>query len=339
MITLGIETSCDETSVAVLENGDRILSNVVSSSLKQHQPYGGVVPEIASRHSLENIHFVFNQAMTQAGKSLDDIDLISVTYGPGLIGSLLVGLNFAKALSFSKGIPWVGVNHLEAHLESNFIEHPSPDEPWVGMVVSGGHTVLVLSEDGHYKILGTTVDDAVGEAYDKVAKLMQLGYPGGPILDKMSAKGNSKRFRFTKPKMSSRLDFSFSGIKTAVLHVVEDLGDKLADERENIAASFQHAVIGWLVDGVKEALSETGVKYVLVGGGVSANSLLREQLKSLAAELDISIWIPPISLTIDNAAMIARSGYERFSRDVAAVSDFTLSAYPNLKIGSQGGHP
>ncbi|MBI4971048.1 MAG: tRNA (adenosine(37)-N6)-threonylcarbamoyltransferase complex transferase subunit TsaD [Candidatus Omnitrophica bacterium] len=331
MITLGIETSCDETSCAILENGDKILSNIISSSLEKHQPFGGVVPEIASRHALENIQFVFDEALAQAGKRIDDIDLISVTRGPGLIGSLLVGISFAKALSFSKKIRFVGVNHLEAHLEANLIAVSTPPKSYIGLIVSGGHTLLVRFQNGKYEKLGGTIDDAVGEAYDKAAKLMGLGYPGGPILDQLASVGDYKRFKFTKPKIDGEFDFSFSGIKTAVLHLVRDLGQNLEKEIPNIAASFQHTVIGWLVDGVRRVYEKTEEEHVLIGGGVSANSLLRSRLKELGAEMGITVYIPPISLTVDNAAMIARLGYDKFKQGIS--SEFDMSASPNLKIG------
>lgn len=332
MITLGIETSCDETSCAILENGDKILSNITSSSLEKHQPYGGVVPEIASRHSLENIHFVYKEALKKADKQLKDIELVSVTCGPGLIGSLLVGVSFAKALAFSRGIDLIGVNHLEAHLEANFIQNSKPNEPFVGLIVSGGHTITVCYDKGKYQKLGETIDDAIGEAYDKVAKLMGLGYPGGPILDRLAREGDSKRFRFTKPRLSSELDFSFSGIKTAVLHLVEELKENLKNEIPNVAASFQNAVIAWIVEGVRRASEKADARYVVIGGGVSANSLLRSKLKELGQEMNWTVLIPSFELTLDNGAMIAKSGYDKFVR--GDKSHFDMSAVPNLRIGA-----
>lgn len=331
MITLGIETSCDETSCAILENGGSILSNITSSSFKKHQPYGGIVPEIASRHSLEQIHFVLREVLREARKKLSEIDLIAVTCGPGLIGSLLVGISFARAMAFARKMDLIGVNHLEAHLEANFIGRRWTKEPFLGLVVSGGHTLLVLHHHGKYRRLGETVDDAIGEAYDKVAKLMGLGYPGGPILDRLAKDGNPHRFRFTKPKMDDELDFSFSGIKTAILHLVQDLKNDLKKETSNLAASFQQAVISWLIEGVRKACLKTGVKTVLVGGGVSANSLLRSRLVEMTREMNLSILIPPLPLTNDNAAMIAKSGYERFRRGIR--SDLALEAQANLRIG------
>jgi len=330
MITLGIETSCDETSCAVLEDGNKLLSNVISSSLKQHKPYGGIVPEIASRHSMENIHTVYHHALETAGKKIEDVDLIAVTHGPGLIGSLLVGLSFAKGLAYSRNIKIVGVNHIEAHLDANLIDNQYSGEEYLGLVVSGGHSMLVHANNRKYVLLGGTIDDAIGEAYDKVAKLMGLGYPGGPVIDAMAKQGNPKRFLFTKPKLKEELNFSFSGIKTAVLYLIRDLGDKVEEEKENIAASFQSSVVSWIVSNVRKAYEKTQVDHLLVGGGVSANSLLRSQLTELGKELNMNIFIPPISLTLDNAGMIAKTGYEKFK--LGSISDMSLSAKPNLSL-------
>ncbi|MBI4388324.1 MAG: tRNA (adenosine(37)-N6)-threonylcarbamoyltransferase complex transferase subunit TsaD, partial [Candidatus Omnitrophica bacterium] len=223
MITLGVETSCDETSCAILENGNKIRSNIISSSLSKHQPFGGVVPEIASRHSLQAIHVVYETALSQAKVKSNDIDLIAVTQGPGLVGSLLVGVSFAKSLAFAFGRPLIGVHHLEAHLAANFILREKPKKPFIGLIVSGGHTSLVLVKGFSYEELGSTVDDAIGEAYDKTAKILDLGYPGGPVIDRLAQEGNPKAYFFTKPKVDGKFNFSFSGIKTAVLHLVNDM--------------------------------------------------------------------------------------------------------------------
>ncbi len=330
MITLGIETSCDETSCAILEGEQNLLSNIISSSLNRHKPYGGIVPEIASRHSLENIQIVFDEALKKAKKKISDIDLISVTYGPGLIGSLLVGVSFAKALSFSNKIPLVGVNHLIAHMEANLIEHSRPKGDYLGVVVSGGHSMLLHCKKGQYQKIGTTIDDAIGEAYDKVAKLMGLGYPGGPIMDRLAREGDPHCYRFTKPKLKSSLDFSFSGIKTAMLYLIRDLNGKLESEKNHLAASFQHNVTEWIVLAVEEAIKKTNSKHVLVGGGVSANSLLRTKLQDLGKKLSVDIWIPPLALTLDNAGMIARVGYDLYKNKQSVGMD--LTAKPNLSI-------
>ena len=354
MLTLGIETSCDETSCAILKNGDEILSNVVSSSLAKHKPFGGVVPEIASRHCLEQIDLVFETALREAKLSKEDLDLIAVTRGPGLVGSLLVGLSFAKALAYQLKIPFVGVNHLEGHLAANFIGKSAPRGNFVGLVVSGGHTELTHHRNGSVKILGSTVDDAVGEAYDKVAKLLGLGYPGGPVIDKLAQKGNPKAFRFTKPKQDGRFDFSFSGIKTAVVNwvgnntaviarstqgatkqsqaeIASDASHPRNDVLFDLCASFQETVAHWLVEKTIEACRAKKVKDVVVGGGVSANSRLRSLLTSEARPYQIHVWFPPLSLTPDNAAMIARRGWELYRKGKR--SDFKISARPNLKIG------
>ena len=332
MLTLGIETSCDETSSAVLKNGDRILSNIISSSLAKHQPFGGVVPEIASRHCLEQIDFVFKTALRQAKITEKDLDLIAVTRGPGLVGSLLVGLSFAKALAYQLKIPLIGVNHLEGHLSANFIGKSAPRHGFIGLIVSGGHTELTYHQNGSIKILGSTVDDAVGEAYDKTAKLLGLGYPGGPLIDRIAQTGNPKIFRFTRPKQEGRFDFSFSGIKTAVRNVIAAPPKTGKDEWiTDLCASFQETVAGWLVEKTIDACRARRVKEVVVGGGVSANSRLRSLLVQEAQTYGIRVWFPPLSLTVDNAAMIARRGWELYRRGKR--SNWKLSAHPNLRIG------
>ncbi len=353
MLVLGVETSCDETSCAILRASScfspepsaqpqyEILSNVVSSSLFRHQEFGGVVPEIASRHCLEQIDLVFKQALTEAKVKLSEIQLIAVTRGPGLIGSLFVGMGFAKALSYQLGIPLVAVNHLEAHFAANFIgsvagqkQNIKVPEKYVGLLVSGGHTSLTYCENGKYELLGETEDDAVGEAYDKVAKIMGLDYPGGPLLDKLAAKGNPKAILFKKPKQEKPLDFSFSGIKTAVLYAMKDLKTGLrkadAPSDEDLAASFQYSVVRWIVEKALNACELKAVRHLVVGGGVSANSHLRAELIRQAEEKGIQVWIPERSLTGDNAAMIARRGLELFKQ--GKVADLHLTASPNLRI-------
>lgn len=381
--TLGVETSCDETSCSVVKNGTKILSNVVSSSLFRHKKFGGVVPEIASRHCMEQIQCVFHEALETAKIKASDLDLIAVTQGPGLIGSLFVGVSFAKALAYELGIPLIGVNHMEAHLGANFFDRPAPDR-YIGLLVSGGHTMLTYCEKGKIRILGETVDDAVGEAYDKVAKILGLGYPGGPIIDKLAQKGNPRAVPFTKPKLGTyfpslekrgkgrfekspliplfqrgkkddvtehRFDFSFSGVKTAVLYLLKDFktGKPKPDapSKEDIAASFQHAVISWLVektlDAAENGENENGARHlkvpgtirirdIVVGGGVSANSYLREKLVRDATAKGIKVWFPPFSLSTDNAAMIAKRGYELFLQ--GRRSSFKMTGEPSLVIGS-----
>jgi N6-L-threonylcarbamoyladenine synthase len=333
LYTLGVETSCDETSCSVLKGKDTILSNVVSSSLFRHKKFGGVVPEIASRHCMEQIQCVFEEALQEAKIKPKDLDLIAVTRGPGLIGSLLVGVSFAKALAYQLGIPVVGVNHMEAHLVANFFGAKEPRR-FIGLLVSGGHTMLTYCKKGKIHILGETVDDAVGEAYDKVAKIMGLSYPGGPILDKLARRGDSHAVHFTKPKQDKRFDFSFSGIKTAVLYLLQDPKTKKlksgAPSVKDIAASFQHAVIGWLVEKALDAVGFKGVSDIVVGGGVSANSYLREKLTQDAAVKGIKVWFPPFALSTDNAAMIARRGFELYKNGIR--SSLNMAGDPGLAI-------
>lgn len=336
MITLGIETSCDETSVAVLRDGKELLSNLISSSLFKHQPFGGVVPEIASRHSLEQIDTVFHEALRQANVKVKDIDLIAVTMGPGLIGSLLVGISFAKALSYQLKKPIVGVNHLDAHLVANFIGVKEPSK-YIGLLVSGGHTSISFHQKGKVKLLGSTVDDAVGEAYDKVAKLLDLGYPGGPVIDKLAKSGDPDVFKFTKPKLQGEFDFSYSGIKTAVLYLVQKQnqnGNSSADPAfiRNIAAGFQKAAVSWLVEKTLAAAETKKVKHIVVGGGVSANSHLRESLTREGKARGFEVLFPAFLLTMDNAGMIARRGYELYRGGKR--NSLKLAGNANLKMGA-----
>ncbi|PIQ85863.1 MAG: tRNA (adenosine(37)-N6)-threonylcarbamoyltransferase complex transferase subunit TsaD [Candidatus Omnitrophica bacterium CG11_big_fil_rev_8_21_14_0_20_45_26] len=330
MITLGIETSCDETSCALLENGRHLRANIISSSLKKHKPFGGVVPEIASRHCLEAIHVVYREALKKARLKARQIDLIAVTKGPGLVGSLLVGVSFAKSLAFALEKPLVGVNHLEAHVAANFIDNPTPKGSYLGVVVSGGHTSLLKIKRWHFKEIGCTVDDAIGEAYDKTAKILGLGYPGGPAIDRLAQKGNPRAYTFTQPKVAGRYQFSFSGIKTAVLHHVHGKngryrpgvrwqGRKLYD----LCASFQQAVTDWVIKKAILACQENKLKQIVVGGGVSANSRLRNELSKACQLHGIKLLIPPLALTLDNAGMIAKLGYERYRLGMRSGLDLT----------------
>lgn len=337
-LVLGIETSCDETSCAILRGKDEMLSNIISSSLFRHKPFGGVVPEIASRHSLEQMQVVLDQALQTAKVKLKDLDLIAVTYGPGLIGSLFVGVCFAKALSYALGIPLIGVNHLEAHLVASFIGAKQPVN-FIGLLVSGGHTHLSYHRKNRVQILGATVDDAAGEAFDKVAKLLGLEYPGGPVIDQLSREGNAGRFKFTLPKQNQRFGFSFSGIKTAVLYAVKNfrkenhlsVGDALPGQFvRDMAAGFQSSVVDWLCMKTLDAACHKKVKDVVVGGGVSANSFLKQELTRRAAEFGIKVWFPERTLALDNAAMIARRGLELY--ESGKISKLSLTAEPNLKI-------
>jgi len=333
--TLGVETSCDETSCAVLKGKDTILSNIVSSSLFRHKKFGGVVPEIASRHCMEQIQCVFEEALRVAKIKAKDLDLIAVTQGPGLIGSLFVGVAFAKSLAYQLKIPLAGVNHMEAHLVANFLGQLEPKR-YIGLLVSGGHTMLTFCEKGKIHILGETVDDAVGEAYDKVAKIMGLSYPGGPTLDKLAKQGNPRAVLFTRPKQEARFGFSFSGVKTAVLYLLNDpkTGKPKSDapSQKDLAASFQHAVIGWLVEKALNAAEFKKVRDIVVGGGVSANSYLREKLTRDGAARGIKVWFPPFEFSTDNGAMIARRGFELYKRGIR--SKLNMTGDPGLHISS-----
>lgn len=329
MLTLGIETSCDETSCAVLSGRDTIKSNIVSSSLFHHQPFGGVVPEIASRHCLEQMDVVYKEALKKARVQADELDLIAVTKGPGLIGSLLVGVCFAKTLSYQLKIPLIGVNHLEAHLAANFIGEREP-ERYIGLLISGGHTSISLHEKRRMKLLGETADDACGEAYDKVAKLLGLGYPGGQVIDCLAKEGDIRAFPFTRPRLDNPYDFSFSGIKTAVLYLVRKQKKISLAFQRDLAASFQHAVVSWVVDKTLQAAEAERVSTVAVGGGVSANSELRLRLSSKAEGRGIRVRFPPLDLTGDNGAMIARRGLDLFKS--GSREGLRLTGNPGLRL-------
>ncbi|MBB6062725.1 N6-L-threonylcarbamoyladenine synthase [Thermosipho japonicus] len=330
MIVLGIETSCDETSVAILSDG-KILSNVVSSQIDIHKKFGGVVPEIAARHHLSNLPIVFKKAIDMANISLDQIDLISVTYGPGLIGALLVGISFAKGLSLRLGKPLIGVNHIVGHVFANYITYPHLKPPYIVLMVSGGHTeILLVKEDDKIEVLGKTVDDAAGEAFDKVARILGLGYPGGPEIDKLSKNGDENKFNFPRPMLDSKnYNFSFSGLKTAVLYTVQKF-DNDNVPKEDIAASFQKAVVDILLKKTFKAAKNSNVNTIVLAGGVAANSYLRKKAQELSEKQNIKVLIPPLEFCTDNAAMIAMAGYKLYKKGIS--SDLTLEAVPNLKI-------
>jgi N6-L-threonylcarbamoyladenine synthase len=313
MLVLGVETSCDDTAVAVLRNGREILANVVSSQDQVHGPYGGVVPELASRQHSENILPIIDAALRQAGVNISEIEGIAVTYGPGLVGSLLVGLSFAKGLAFRRSIPFVGVNHLEAHLLAIQLEQ-AVQFPYVALLASGGHTLLYCVNDvGRYRYLGGTRDDAAGEAFDKVAKVMGLGYPGGRIIDELAKHGDRSAIRFPRARFrKDSYEFSFSGIKTAVWHYLKASGG--AQRREDIAASFQEAVVDMLVDPAIKAARATGVGRIVLSGGVAANSRLRTKMKEKAGADNIDTFFPAPKFCTDNGAMIALTGYEWLRR-------------------------
>ena len=333
---LAIESSCDETAAAVVKNGREVLSNIISSQIDLHTLYGGVVPEIASRKHIEKINQVIEQALSEPGLSLHDMDAIAVTYGPGLVGALLVGVAEAKALSFASGIPLVGVHHIEGHISANYIEHKELEPPFMSLVVSGGHTHLVKVVDyGVYEILGRTRDDAAGEAFDKVARAIGLGYPGGPKIDRVSKEGNPEAIDFPRAKVrNDEYDFSFSGLKSAVLNYLNS--EKMAGREisvPDVAASFQKAVTDVLVDHSMNAAKAYGFKKFAMAGGVASNSALRAAMKEACENAGIELYYPSPVFCTDNAAMIGVAGYYEFIKGVR--SDLTLNAIPNLKLGER----
>jgi len=335
-LILAIESSCDETAAAVVKNGREVLSNIISSQIDLHTLYGGVVPEIASRKHTEQINQVIEEALKKAEVTLDDIDAIAVTYGPGLVGALLVGVSAAKAISFAKKIPLVGVHHIEGHISANYIENKDLEPPFVCLVVSGGHSHLVKVNDyGQYEILGRTKDDAAGEAFDKVARAIGLGYPGGPKVDKVSYEGNPDAITFPRAKVNGSVyDFSFSGLKSAVLNYLnscEMKGEEIV--QADVAASFQKAVVDVLVDHSMKAIREYGIKKFAIAGGVASNSHLRAALEEACAKEGVSFYRPSPILCTDNAAMIGAAGYYEFIK--GNISGYDLNAVPNLKLGER----
>lgn len=328
ILTLGIESSCDETSVAVVKNGREVLSNVIATQIDIHKKYGGVVPEIASRNHVENITYVVEEALQKSGVTLDDIDAICCTYGPGLVGALLVGLSTAKAMAYALNKPFVGVHHIEGHIAANYITHKELEPPYLCLVVSGGHSHLVHVKDyTKFEVLGKTRDDAVGEAFDKVARVVGIGYPGGPVIDKLAKEGkpiyNLPRTHF------ENLDFSFSGIKTAVINLVHKEGDNI--NINDLCASFEEAVTDILTQNSLKAMKELGVNKIAIAGGVSANSYLRNRMQELGEKEGFKVYYPELVLCTDNAAMIASAGYYNYM--AGKYSPWNLNAVPNLKIG------
>ncbi len=333
-IILGIETSCDETSAAVVVNGRKVLSNIIASQIDLHAEYGGVVPEIASRKHVELILPVIDSALKEAQVSLEDVDAIAVTYGPGLVGALLVGVSAAKALALAMEKPLIKVHHIEGHIAANYITHEHFTPPYVCLVASGGHSHIVYVKDYlDFTILGRTRDDAAGEAFDKIARVLGLGYPGGPAIDKQARNGNPKAFHFPRVQFSdASYDFSFSGLKTAVINYVNQMRQKGEElPIPDICASFQQAVVDVLVDHTVSAAKEMGVKTIGLAGGVAANSLLRETLEKRAKKKGINALYPAPILCTDNAAMIASAGY--FAYLAGEFSDGTLNALPSIHIG------
>ena len=333
---LAIESSCDETAAAVVHNGREVRSNVISSQIDLHKLYGGVVPEIASRKHIEKINQFIEEALKEAQTTLDDIDAIGVTYGPGLVGALLVGVAEAKAIAFARNLPLIGVHHIEGHISANYIENPELEPPFLCLVVSGGHTHLVCVKDyGKYEILGRTRDDAAGEAYDKVARAIGLGYPGGPKIDRLAKEGNPEAVKFPKAHMEdSPFDFSFSGLKSAVLNHIN--GCRMKGESfdpADIAASFQKAVVDVLVENSMHAVEVYGMNRFALAGGVASNSALREGMKSACEKKGIQLYYPSPILCTDNAAMIGAAAYYEYLSGTRHGWD--LNAVPNLKLGER----
>lgn len=333
---LAIESSCDETAAAVVRNGREVLSNIISSQIELHKLFGGVVPEIASRKHIEKINQVIDEALSKAGMTLNDMDAIAVTYGPGLVGALLVGVAQAKALAYASGKPLVGVHHIEGHISANYIEHKDLEPPFLCLVASGGHSHLVMVKDyGTYEIIGRTRDDAAGEAFDKVARAIGLGYPGGPKIDKLSKEGNPHAIEFPRAKIAGAPDdFSFSGLKSAVLNYLNHCEMKgIEVNRADVAASFQEAVIDVLTTHSIEAANRYGVKKFAIAGGVASNSSLRSRMEQACKENQIEFYHPSPILCTDNAAMIGAAGYYDYMRGIR--DGWDLNAIPNLKIGAR----
>ena len=336
VIILAIESSCDETAAAVVKNGREVLSNVISSQIDLHTLYGGVVPEIASRKHIEKINQVVEQALSEAHMTWDDITAIAVTYGPGLVGALLVGVSFAKALAFALKKPLVGVHHIEGHISANYIENKELEPPFMCLVVSGGHSHLVKVKDyGEYEILGRTRDDAAGEAFDKVARAIGLGYPGGPKIDKVSNEGNPEAIAFPRAKVAdSEYDFSFSGLKSAVLNYLNSCEMKGETVNQaDVAASFQKAVVDVLVGHSMTALERYGFKKFVIAGGVASNTHLRTAMVEACRKQNVEFYHPSPILCTDNAAMIGAAAYYEYQKGVC--HDWDLNAVPNLKLGER----
>lgn len=335
LTTLAIETSCDETAIAIVKNGRQVLSNIIDTQIPIHTKFGGVVPEVASRNHIQNINSVCKKALDTASLSFDDIDFISVANKPGLVGSLLVGVSFAKALSFALDKPLVGVHHIRAHICANYIAHKELKPPFICLVVSGGHSHIVKVDDyTKYTVLGKTRDDAVGEAFDKVARCLDLGYPGGPKVDALAKTGDENAIKFPKAHFEDSLDFSFSGIKSAVLNYMNSMKMKNIEiNKADVASSFQKAVIDVLCENLIISAKNNNIKDVCIAGGVSANSYLRNKLKALCEEKNLNLYYPPLELCTDNGAMIGSCGYYEYL--AGNISDMSMNAYASYDIGKE----
>jgi N6-L-threonylcarbamoyladenine synthase len=336
ILILAIESSCDETAAAVVKNGREVLSNVISSQIDLHTLYGGVVPEIASRKHIEKINQVIGEALRQAEISLDDLDAVGVTYGPGLVGALLVGVAEAKAIAYARGLPLIGVHHIEGHVSANYIEHPELEPPFLCEIISGGHTHLVIVKDyGEFEILGRTRDDAAGEAFDKVARAIGLGYPGGPKIDRLSREGNLEAIEFPRAHVEDApYDFSFSGLKSAVLNYLNKCrmtGEPICEA--DIAASFQQAVVDVLVDTAIRGARDHRMKKLAIAGGVASNGSLRRAMAAACEKEGLSFYYPSPILCTDNAAMIGAAAYYEYRKGTR--HGYDLNAVPNLKLGER----
>ncbi|MDP4089388.1 MAG: tRNA (adenosine(37)-N6)-threonylcarbamoyltransferase complex transferase subunit TsaD [Bacillota bacterium] len=336
MKILAIESSCDETAAAVVVNGREVLSNIIASQIDIHKKFGGVVPEVASRKHVEVINAVVQEALEEAHIGIGDIDAVAVTYGPGLVGALLVGLQYAKGLAYSLKKPLIGVNHIEGHISANFIEHKELEPPFVCLVVSGGHTFIVHMKDyGDFEVIGKTRDDAAGEAFDKVARALGLSYPGGPAIDRLAKEGNENAIKFPRANFHEEsLDFSFSGLKSAVLNYLNKMemtGQEV--NRADVAASFQKAVVDVLTDNVIKTCRMRKVDKIAIAGGVASNTTLRESLTREGKQYGIEVLFPAPVLCTDNAAMIGSAAYFEYRRGVR--SPLNLNAMPNLKLGER----
>ena len=336
MNILAIESSCDETAAAVVQDGRKVLSNIISSQIEIHKLYGGVVPEIASRKHIEKVIQVVDEALKEASLTMDEIDAVAVTYGPGLVGALLVGVSAAKSIAFAYNKPLIGVHHIEGHISANYIENEELEPPFLCLVVSGGHTNLVIVKDyGEYEVLGKTRDDAAGEAFDKVARAIGLGYPGGPKIQKISEEGNKDAIAFPRAKVADNpFDFSFSGLKSSVLNYInscEMKGEEI--NKADIAASFQEAVVDVLVSHTIEGAKQLGFKKIAMAGGVASNTVLREEMKEACERRGFMFYHPSPILCTDNAAMIGAAAYYDYKKGL--ISDLTLNAVPSLKLGQK----
>ena len=336
MNILAIESSCDETAAAVVQDGRKVLSNIISSQIEIHKLYGGVVPEIASRKHIEKVIQVVDEALKEASLTMDEIDAVAVTYGPGLVGALLVGVSAAKSIAFAHNKPLIGVHHIEGHISANYIENEELEPPFLCLVVSGGHTNLVIVKDyGEYEVLGKTRDDAAGEAFDKVARAIGLGYPGGPKIQKISEEGNKDAIAFPRAKVADNpFDFSLSGLKSSVLNYInscEMKGEEI--NKADIAASFQEAVVDVLVSHTIEGAKQLGFKKIAMAGGVASNIALREEMKEACERRGFMFYHPSPILCTDNAAMIGAAAYYDYKKGL--ISDLTLNAVPSLKLGQR----